>query len=549
MRVWLKNQESTNILWIIGAPGAGKSTIAATMANELKKDGRPCAKFFAKRDIPDLQNPRRIFTSIAYSLAERHDGLKTALMIALAERTNVDAQDDDIFDQFQKLIKAPLLTDLKETASGSLVRTRSRAYPLVIIDALDECYDEKCQISLLESLANWPDELKLIITSRYDDTLSKKLGGLCHCVDLTVGNNASLDSRNDIGVFFATKFGQMRLRVDFQHYIFPPGWPEAETMQEMIDYAAGLFIWADMVISYVVAAKRNAGYDPVKRLKNILDDIRDEGRSGLKWENRVENMYARIIFEALPDSRNDLDETEKISAKQVLAAILLAKEPLQKEDLVELTSTVEWDSHNTVTSTLLSLKSIIPSSVGQLRLCHKSVSDFLLSKERSSTALSRFVPDESERNLYVINTEEENKQLALACLRLMQRKLSSDAGEILIQSQKQSHGFTYARQHWIDHLKDAGGVYHHLLRNLKSRGGAIKVARGRLEQFKGEFKLVKNEADGLVRSICSTIDLATRCIDTIGQGDFFAVDEMVVYIFNRVCYRDRQCRSSTTRSR
>lgn len=526
MRAWLDDRESGVIFWIVGAPGAGKSTIATTIANELRRHGHPCAKFFAKRDIPGLRDPRRIFTSIAYSLAERHDGLKAALMLALGEKTNVDIQDDDVFDQFQKLIKGPLLRDLEET--GSLSQTRSRAYPVVVIDALDEFNEVKCQLSLLESLANWPNELKLVITSRYDDALSKKIGGVCRCIDLAVGNDASLESKNDIGIFFAAKFDQMRKRNDFEHFILPPGWPGMETIQEMTDFAAGLFIWADMAISYVGAMKRNAGYDPVERLGYILSDIRNEGRLGIRGVNAVDSLYARIIVDAFPDSQDG--ERDKLRAKQILAAILLAKEPLRKEDLVELASADGSDSHNAVTSTLLSLKSIIPASDGLLRTCHKSISDFALSIERSSIALSRFVTNDSECRSYLIDTEEESKRLALACLHWMHRKLftsdSDKTAELLAPgnpSLSHSDGFSYALQHWFDHLEDAGDIYHPLLPNLKSLGGAIEVAYGRLERFSEELELLSSETDALVRSICCAIDLAMRCIQvhTSGQGNNF----------------------------
>lgn len=513
---WLKSTESNEkILWIVGAPGAGKTTVATSIADELKKRGQPCSKFFAKRDISDLSDARRIWPSIAYSLADRHYGVKAALMLALKDKRNTDVQDDSVLVQLEKLIKGPLEMDQKETGS----RPPELPYPTIIVDALDECYSEVDRALLLKSLSFWPDGVKLMLTSRYHQDFDERTVGSSCLINLATGDDVSADSRDDIGLFFEEKFKEMRSRSDFKFFNLPPVWPAVLEIEEMTDYAAGLFIWADMAVSYVAATKRNAGYDPVKRLNNVLNDIRDEGRSRVKWANRVDNLYARILFEAFPDSQDDSDETERVAAKQALAAVLLAKEPLQKEDLVELLSTAECNSHNTVASTLLSLKSIIPASDGQLRTCHKSISDFMLSAERSSTALSRFVPDESERSLYVINAEEESKHFALACLNLMHRKLSFDVGEILARSQTQSRGLAYACQHWVAHLKDAGNEYHSISLNLKSLGGAIEVAFGRLERFWGLLKSVRNEAVALVQSIRGAIDLATTCIDTISQSN------------------------------
>ncbi|KLO08317.1 WD40 repeat-like protein [Schizopora paradoxa] len=512
---WLDSTDSNEkILWIVGAPGAGKTTVATSIANGLKNRGEPCAKFFAKRDKPHLSDARRIWPSLAYSLADRHDGVKAALMLALRDKSNMDVQDDAVLVQFEKLINRPLEMNRKEAGS----RSREIPYPIFIVDALDECYSEDNWASLLMSLARWPDGIKLIITTRYHHDVDEQPGEVSCRIDLATGDDVSADSRNDVRIFFEEKFKEMRSRSDFKFFSLPSIWPTKIEIQEMTNYAAGLFIWADMVVSYVAGTKRNAGYDPVKRLENVLNDMRDERRSGIRSGNRVDNLYARIIFEAFPNPQDDLDKTERAAAKQILAAVLLAKEPLRQRDLVELMSTDEWDSYNSVTSTLLSLKAIIPASDGQLRTCHKSVSDFMLSTERSSAALSRFVPDKSDLNSYIINAEEENKQFALACLRLMQRKHSSGFGYILARSQTRSRGFVYARQHWIDHLKDAGGAYRPLLPILRSLEDAIEVAFGRLERFKRELKLVSNEAVTLTQSICSAIGIAMESIESFGQS-------------------------------
>ncbi|KLO05511.1 hypothetical protein SCHPADRAFT_723450 [Schizopora paradoxa] len=514
---WLDSTKSVEkILWVVGAPGAGKTTVATSIANDLKERGRPCSKFFAKRDISHLSDARRIWPSIAFSFADRHDGVKAALMLALRDKRNTDVQDDTVFVQFKKLIEGPLEMERKEAGS----RPPEVPYPIIIVDGLDECYSEDNWASLLMSLESWPDGVKLIITGRYHQDFDELLVKSSCRVDLATGGDVSTDSRDDVGMFFEKKFKEMRSRSDFKFFNLPPIWPTEAEIQEMTGYTAGLFIWADIVVNYVAATKRNAGYDPVRRLKTVLSDIRDEGRLGIKWADRVDNLYARILFEAFSGPQGDMDETEKVAARRILAAILLAKEPLRKEDLVELMTTDEFDSHNTVTSTLLSLKSVIPAPDGQLRLCHKSISDFLLSIERVSTTLSRFVPDESKRSSYAINADEENKQFAFACINLMRRKVSSNADEISSQGHQQPRGLSYARRHWLDHLEDAGEIYYSLLPSLKSLRDAIKAAYGRLQRFSEEVELGSSEADTLLGSICGAIDLVTRCINVnaIDQG-------------------------------
>jgi len=105
VRAWLRDYQSTkNILWIVGAPGAGKSTIATTIARELSDEAPFCAKFFSKRDVPDLRDPRQIWPTLAHSLALKHDGVKAALAQTLGKKKG-NPKDDLVIEQFQKLIK------------------------------------------------------------------------------------------------------------------------------------------------------------------------------------------------------------------------------------------------------------------------------------------------------------------------------------------------------------------------------------------------------------------------------------------------------------
>ncbi|KLO08314.1 WD40 repeat-like protein [Schizopora paradoxa] len=514
VRKWLVDNSDTkkNIMWIVGAPGAGKTTIATSITKELRN--RPYAKFFAKRDKSGLSDARRICPSIACSLAEKHDGMKAALMLALRDDKNTEVRDFSVSHQFENFFKGPLEMDFKETGS------RSSEVPVVIIDALDECYsrDSSNWDSLLESLAGWPKNSKLIITSRYHYELPDRPSETYDFIDLATGLNAPEENKNDIQVFFTIKFTQMRSTKAFRIYKLPQEWPRREEIEEMTAYAVGLFIWADMAVKYI-EARDDAGNDPVERLQNVLDDIRDEGRSRIKGENRVDNLYARIIFEAFP--RQIRDERER--AKKVLATILLAKEPFRKEDLIELMS--PQISCNTVMSTLSKLNAIIPSSDHKLRVCHKSISDFALSRERSMDALLPLVP--RDHLSYIIDVEEENKELALACLRLMSRKLSRSSSGIngsansaeTFRKQAHSDSFSYLWQHWIGHLEDAGSIYHALLLHLKSLQGAMEVAYGRLERFSGKPRMACIEAVALIDSVRCSIDLAVRCIDTASHEE------------------------------
>ncbi len=163
----MQDFDSKNILWIVGDAGVGKSTIATTIAREFTTS---CARFFCDRDKSELRDPRLIWRTIAYNLAANHDDMKAELRQTLETSK---PKDYSVIDQFENLIKTPLMSIRKETA-----------YVVVIIDALDECDlteddGEDSWDSLRNSFVSWstlPGVFKLIVTSRHRPDIHEKLG-------------------------------------------------------------------------------------------------------------------------------------------------------------------------------------------------------------------------------------------------------------------------------------------------------------------------------------------------------------------------------------
>ncbi|KAJ7871068.1 hypothetical protein B0H13DRAFT_2350076 [Mycena leptocephala] len=70
---WLSPQPSNRerIFWITGIAGSGKSTLSATIVDNLHKNHTPvAAQFFISREIPETVDPSKIIPTIAKQLAE-----------------------------------------------------------------------------------------------------------------------------------------------------------------------------------------------------------------------------------------------------------------------------------------------------------------------------------------------------------------------------------------------------------------------------------------------------------------------------------------------
>lgn len=509
VRRWLENDKAPNILWIEGAPGAGKSAIATTLANHDSLKAT-CATFFCQRDVLRLRDPSWIWRTVAFGLSEKHDAIASSLNSTLKEKgtcPNVQTVEGQL-----EILIAGLIKFIPDNGR----------YPVIIIDALDECDAAVGNTwkSLLDSFNSWSKKLsgkfKLIVTSRSHPDIRLALGpkDMSQHIDLGTGDDVSDDSTNDITLFFNKRFATMRDNIGL-----PSGEPNADEIHRLAEYAAGLFIWAETVIEYV--GGRAAGSSPSKRLKNVLNHIepRTEGEAVRLPSNRIDFLYARILFEAFRLS----DDIERETGQKILAAIVLAKEPLRKSDLVELLSanTSKPVDIQSVNSTLQELSSIIPFSddaSDTLRVCHKTVSDFFVDRDRSEKALrtvvERWKPDPQEMKWdgpvsdLVLDCKMENKSLAHACVRLACRNLSLDFADIAVLLTT-SEILPYAFGHWHEHLEDAKCDQ---MADLKNLADAMAFAYGRLERYTDEITVAKDEAVALIRRLDGAINLVSQCI-------------------------------------
>ena len=69
---WLLSPPSNaeRIFWVTGIPGSGKSTLSATIVENLRENDTPVsAQFFISRNIPETIDPNKIIPTIALQLA------------------------------------------------------------------------------------------------------------------------------------------------------------------------------------------------------------------------------------------------------------------------------------------------------------------------------------------------------------------------------------------------------------------------------------------------------------------------------------------------
>ncbi|KIK66507.1 hypothetical protein GYMLUDRAFT_157842, partial [Collybiopsis luxurians FD-317 M1] len=124
------NVDSQSGYWISGMAGTGKSTIAMSVCQKLKKEGVLAGTFFCSRQIPECRDYRMIIPTLSYQLAKVSKAFADALKDILARDPDLATKKPD--EQIEYLLVEPwsLVSDLFK---------RKTIVPVFLVDALDEC--------------------------------------------------------------------------------------------------------------------------------------------------------------------------------------------------------------------------------------------------------------------------------------------------------------------------------------------------------------------------------------------------------------------------
>lgn len=422
IRDWIDDPTAPNVFWLHGHPGTGKSAIATTVGSSLLASGRLGSLFFFKREDFASQSPAALWCSIAYDLAQEYPSIRSIVVQKLTQREIDPAVTDDA-DMFEDLIAVPL------RAATSIAPGR---YPVVVIDALDECggLDESrsFQRKVLRGISKWktlPSQFKILVTSRNEGNLESVLGGSRSRV-LEVGTSVTLQSSLDIRAYFEHEFNI--ILEEFTTIARP--WPTDAELKMLTQAAAGLFIWAKTVIKLV------STHQPKKSLDRVLETIR-----GVRMRGDMDHLAQ--LYNGLLQSKFRGDE-DVAAFRLISGGLITARTPLSANELKYLLPNL---TQTDIEFMCNGLKSVLDTFSG-LRFVHQSFVDFLLN----------LGPDSQ----FHFNRGVQEERFASSCFQLMQTELKFNIAEIETShvpntaivglSSKVPDHLYYACRFWSDHL-------------------------------------------------------------------------------------------------
>ena len=372
----VKRFDGSNVIWIRGSPGVGKSALAASIATRLQEQNRQVIWFrFDRRESATITTDA-LWRVVARDLAH------------LYPSDDAKPISSDIDRIFEWLIERPLST------LGNVPREE---LPVIVIDALDECggfrhdsSERRDYEALLRTLKHWVEvdhlkKFKLIITSRPDENIDRILPEYISThVNIPSGNDVKPEdsASDDIRVFLKSRLDTMSM--------------EEAWVMDALDYlvlcAAGMFIWATTVADFL---QENSA-----RCLHILQTrSQEDGAEGF------ESLYS-LYFTVVNTSFGKVPKQEIKGITCVMGAMIFAKQPLNDNALVMLPGVESQDMLQFIQR---GLASVIESGP-MLRFHHRSFEDFLL-----SPFFQRELPKFStvqDRNLH-------ERQLAVLCLNTM----------------------------------------------------------------------------------------------------------------------------------
>jgi len=405
----------SNTYWLYGSPGIGKTSLAHSICAALHDQKQLAGAFFCRRDDPNLSKHQNVLPTLINKLAGTFPPFRTIVANHLRGDPNLSPES----------MKGALFLDFIR----NLPRQPQHAL-VFVIDALDECGDDRSRPALLRILtgaaahAPW---LKIIITSRPEADIQRFFHTLSRSSysshDLATDREASGDLRT---------FAQREFELVAEEWCLSTPWPEESLFDRVISQANGLFIFIKTVILALKHCK-----DPDETLKTTLQNSDGTGLESLY------GLYSSILKARIVD---------KDDGFQQMIGVLLTTAPyrsLGDETIAELAGV----KPNLVKKWVNDLSSLLyrdEAADGGIRVRHLSISDFF----ESDRCDFQVIPRETHEKLGITCLKSMIKQLRFNICGLDDSRLANAVVKDLPSRIKEniSEALQYSSLYWSNHL-------------------------------------------------------------------------------------------------
>jgi Cdc6-like AAA superfamily ATPase len=346
---WRVGDRASRVFWLTGAPGFGKSAIAA----QLAVHGREViAVEFCNWQQPDHKNPAQIIRTLAFQIATCLPDYRTFLL-RLPQISELDSNPKNESDLFDYLLAEPL----RHAIDGGRERL------LIVIDALDEASEagNNALVNMLAAKASLlPGWIGLVVTSRPESNVTAPLQGY---------KPHPFEASSEENLADLREYLRRELATPVQNR------PDADRLVEQIlEKSEGVFLY----------------------IERFCDDVQHHHLS-LDRPEQFPQGLGGIFFQWFQRQFPNEEQYER-TIEPMLGAILAAREPLPVEILQKLLGWRETE----LRKWLRKLGSIfsVTTEVGHevIKPYHKSLADWLT--------------DDANTGVYFVSVLEGHRALA-----------------------------------------------------------------------------------------------------------------------------------------
>ena len=382
---WASDDDAPKVCWLNGMAGIGKSSIALTLSERLDAKLLLGASFFCSHSA---DNARLIVPTISHMLGRISPPIRSAISQVL--ENDQDIVSDSVFRQFNGLI----VQTLRRVIPSSV-----KTYKVVVIDAVDECSEQSIVESLVNAVLISASEipLKFLFTSRPESHIREAFRYHTRTSDIKVYTEIPLQEvtqgkvQNDIEIYLRSSLSKIGDRHGYSQGSSP--WPPKQELETLLRRSGGLFIYAATAVRYI--GHRDA--IPRKRLTKLTG-------SALPLPS-LDSFYKLIMDEAF---QNLLDEEERSSKHDVLAAVTFLRTPQPMADIASLLDMPNEDI-KVYLSGFHSVIQVPSTDDGRVSIFHASFHEFIINPDRCLG--------------HSVDYVKGHQMLAVKCLQLLNKSL------------------------------------------------------------------------------------------------------------------------------
>ena len=233
---WAEDIGGHPVCWLYGPAGAGKSTIAQTIAKKYAEEQKLAFTYFFSRRNRARNDLTKFIPTFAWQLAQTFPPVQRSMLSAIRNNPSILNQCCD--DQFTNLILKPVESNLANPP-----------FPMmVVIDGLDEFDQDKRTTlePLIRLLTHYSSSLpfRLFFTSRPEPYIREIFTQLS-----TIPRHVLLQDYpaiDDVSEYLRSELSMVRERRGL-----PQNWPSPTDLRHLAERSQGIFIYASTLVKFV----------------------------------------------------------------------------------------------------------------------------------------------------------------------------------------------------------------------------------------------------------------------------------------------------------